>query len=124
MQGHIPFLLPPTPFRPRRLQSAARAAPSAACPVTPAASDRARAGLTVLLGIVLALTTFGGATFNLVITLSQLVIIVLILVRGLRHHCSTHSVKRGADKIWSNPREGVEMTHTPQPASACACLPP
>lgn len=45
--------------------------------------DFIAATLTLALSVVLGLTTFGGATFNLVITLSQLVIIVLILILGL-----------------------------------------
>lgn len=44
--------------------------------------DFLAAGLSGGLTILLAFTTFGGATFNLVITLTQLVIIVLILILG------------------------------------------
>ncbi|KAI8466934.1 MAG: amino acid permease-domain-containing protein [Monoraphidium minutum] len=44
--------------------------------------DFLAAGLIVFLGVVLSLTTVGGATFNTVVTLLQLLVITLILILG------------------------------------------
>ena len=88
-----PAPAPPPPLVPRGRRAAWRPArtppppPAAPAPPTPPKTPTPPPpvlikGLTVVLGVILALTTFGGATFNLVITLSQLVIIVLILVRA------------------------------------------
>jgi len=62
----VPFLPPPDPQIPYKGYQV----------------DLLAAGLTLGIGLVLAFTTVGGATFNLVFTLGGLAIIVFILILG------------------------------------------
>jgi APA family basic amino acid/polyamine antiporter len=50
--------------------------------LNPPPVDFLAAGLTAAIGLVLAFTTVGGATFNLIFTLAGLAVIVLILILG------------------------------------------
>ena len=80
--------------------------------------DFLAAGLVIFLGALLAVTTVGGAAFNLVVTLAQLVIIVVILILGF--------IKSSVKNLTPFMPYGVrgEQGRARERACVCVCVSP